>query len=204
MNIQSQMKDFISFFSQSGSDDRLKSDSQLEAADFARFGLNATLKHYQAGQLLISQGMPAPKLFFLTQGHVRYMSLSPEGKEFTQAFISAPSISGSTRAMSRKKDALFSIEALSDVLCLEFEWQPFFEQMKNQPGFLEAYNRLLETMFIKKEEREYAFVQHSAEQRYLTFLEENPKLRHQIPLKLIASYIGITPIALSRIRKRLK
>ena len=74
--------------------------------------------------------------------------------------------------------------------------------MKHQQGFLEAYNRLLENMFIKKEEREYAFVQHSAEQRYLNFITNNPQLPEKIPLKMIASHIGITPIALSRIRKK--
>ena len=132
------------------------------------------------------------------------MSISAEGKEFTQSFAYAPGISGSTRAMTRNVDALFSIEALDDVICLELDWHVFFEQMKSKAGFMAAYNRLLENMFIKKEEREYAFVQQSAEQRYLTFLDKNPELGDKIPLKMIASHIGITPIALSRIRNKLK
>lgn len=196
MNIQTQMQDFVEFFG--------GPDGSIEAADFTRFGIAAELKHYKEGQLLIRQGQPAPKLFFLVKGFVRYMSISVEGKEFTQSFSCAPSIAGSTRAMSRETDALFSIEALEDVLCLEIDWLVFFEKMKSQPGFLITYNRLLENMFVKKEEREYAFVQHSAEQRYLDFLENNPQLRDKIPLKMIASHIGITPIALSRIRKKLK
>jgi len=196
VNIQTQMQDFVGYFTgPSGS---------LEATDFDQYGLSPQLKHYKKGQLLISQGQPAPKLFFLVKGFARYMSISPEGKEFTQSFSCAPSIAGSTRAMTRKTPALFSIEALDDVLCLEFEWSTFFTKMKPQPGFLTAYNCLLENMFIKKEEREYAFVQHSAEQRYLDFLESNPQLRDKLPLKMIASHIGITPIALSRIRKKLK
>jgi CRP-like cAMP-binding protein len=132
------------------------------------------------------------------------MSLSEEGKEFTQSFAGSPGIAGSTRAMTRQTKSLFSIEALDDVLCLEFDWQYFFNSMKEQPGFLLAYNALLETLFIKKEEREYAFVQQTAEQRYLIFLQENSALKDKIPLKMIASHIGITPIALSRIRKKLK
>ncbi len=196
MNIQTQMQDFVGYFTEPG--------SSLEASNFDKYGLCPELKHYKKGQLLISQGQPAPKLFFLVEGFVRYISISPEGKEFTQSFACAPSVCGSTRAMTRKTPALFSIEALDDVLCLEFEWFIFYKQMKPQPGFLTAYNCLLENMFIKKEEREYAFVQHSAEQRYLDFLETNPQLRDKLPLKMIASHIGITPIALSRIRKKLK
>ncbi|MEH6348049.1 MAG: Crp/Fnr family transcriptional regulator [Bermanella sp.] len=196
MNIQSQQESFVGYFS--------GPDGNLEIESFEKFGLKGELKHYKEGELLISQGKLAPKLFFLVKGFVRFMSVSVEGKEFTQSFASAPSIAGSTRAMTRKKAALFSIEALSDVLCFEFDWDEFFEKMKSKPGFLESYNSLLETLFIKKEEREYAFVQQSAEQRYLQFLENNPQLKDNIPLKMIASHIGITPIALSRIRKKLK
>ena len=196
MNIQTQLESFVGYFS--------GKDGNLEITDFERFGLKGELKHFKEGELLVSQGKMAPKLFFLLKGNVRYMSVSVEGKEFTQSFASAPSIAGSTRAMTRKKAALFSIEVLSDVLCVEFDWDIFIETMKVQPGFLEAYNRLLENLFIKKEEREYAFVQQSAEQRYLQFLAENPQLKDNISLKIIASHIGITPIALSRIRKKLK
>jgi len=196
MSLQAPMEDFVQYFS--------SNELSVDSDHFAKFGLKAKLKHYKKGQLLITQGEAAPKLFFLVKGFVRYMSISPEGKEFTQSFASAPGISGSTRAMSKNVAALFSIEALEDVICLEFDWLHFFEQMKLQPGFIEAYNKLLENMFIKKEEREYAFVQQSAEQRYLTFLDANPELRDKVPLKMIASHIGITPIALSRIRKKLK
>ena len=108
---------------------------------------------------MIEQGQLAPKLYFLLKGYVRYLSLSEDGKEFTQSFASAPGIAGSTRSMSRQTKALFSIEVLDDVLCLEFDWLTFFDVMKDKPGFLMAYNSLLESLFIKKEEREYAFVQ---------------------------------------------
>jgi len=196
MSIQTHMADFVHYFT--------GTKNSLADIDFEQYGLNPKLKHYKKGQYLISQGQAAPKIYFLIKGFVRFMSISFEGKEFTQSFACAPSICGSTRAMTKNVDSLFSIEALDDVICLEFEWQLFFNQMKAKSGFMEAYNRLLENLFIKKEEREYAFVQHSAEQRYLTFLDNNPQLRDKIPLKMIASHIGITPIALSRIRKKLK
>jgi CRP-like cAMP-binding protein len=196
MSLQIHIEDFVQYFS--------GSNLNINSVHFDKFGLKPKLKHYTKGESLITQGQPAPKLFFLIKGIVRYLSVSSEGKEFTQSFAYAPGISGSTRAMTRQVNSLFTIEVLEDVICLEFEWPIFFEKMKSQPGFMAAYNHLLENMFIKKEEREYAFVQQSAEQRYLTFLDKNPKLRDKIPLKMIASHIGITPIALSRIRNKLK
>ncbi|MGR6874513.1 Crp/Fnr family transcriptional regulator [Pseudomonas sp. HK3] len=196
MNIQNQLQDFTAYFS--------GNNITIDADDFSKFGLKGELRHYKAGQFIINQGQLAPNIYFLMKGYVRYLSLSEDGKEFTQSFASSPGIAGSTRAMSQQTKSLFSIEALDDVLCLEFDWHVLFETMKDKPGFLMAYNSLLENLFIKKEEREYAFVQQTAEQRYLNFLAENCQLRDKLPLKMIASHIGITPIALSRIRKKLK
>lgn len=60
-----------------------------------------------------------------------------------------------------------------------------------------------EDLFLKKSKRELSLLNETAEQRYLNLFIEQPKLVEEIPLKYIASYIGITPQALSRIRKRI-
>ncbi len=78
MSLQIHMEDFVQYFS--------GSDLSIDKATFDKFGLKAKLTHYQKGQKIITQGQPAPKLFFLIKGIVRYMSISPEGKEFTQSF----------------------------------------------------------------------------------------------------------------------
>jgi len=195
VNIHNQMDDFVSFFS---------GDDELEASQFTQYGLKPDVKHFKKGEFLIRQGKVDSKLYFLTKGFARYVSVSCEGKEFTQTFASAPCVAGSARSMAKNMPALFSIEALDDVVCLEFEWPDFFSKMKGQVEFLKAYNRLLGYLFLVKEEREYAFVQHNAERRYLNFLQAYPTLQNLIPVKMIASHIGITPIALSRIRKNLE
>lgn len=196
MHIPSQMGEFVRFFS--------GSKANVELSDFERYGLRGEVKHFKRGEYLISQGKAAPNIYFLVTGLVRYVSISSEGKEFTQSFSSAPGIAGSTRAMVSQTPALFGIEVLDDVLCLQFDWQHFYQTMKSKTGFLEAYSHLLEQMFAKKEAREYYLLQQTAEQRYLEFVDENPGLHDLVPLKVVASYIGITPIALSRIRKKLK
>lgn len=196
MHIPSEMGQFVRYFS--------GERAIVESKDFEVYGLKPELKHFKKGERLITQGKRAPYIFFMIKGLVRYMSVSAEGKEYTQAFAGAPGIAGSTRAMVSSSEALFSIEVLDDVLCLQMEWQEFFAVMKLQEGFLEAYSHLLEHMFAKKESREYYLLQKSAEQRYLEFVSDHPHLQDLVPLKVVASYIGITPIALSRIRKKLR
>lgn len=60
-----------------------------------------------------------------------------------------------------------------------------------------------EQLFLGKTKREIAFLSQSAEERYRNLCTEQPQLLQLIPLKYIASYIGVTPQALSRIRKRI-
>ena len=60
-----------------------------------------------------------------------------------------------------------------------------------------------ERLFLIKSKREQSLLNESAEQRYLNLFTERPNLIQKIPLKYIASYIGVTPQALSRIRKRI-
>lgn len=60
-----------------------------------------------------------------------------------------------------------------------------------------------EELFLKKSQRELSLLSETAEQRYLNLFTEQPELIKEIPLKYIASYIGITQQALSRIRKRI-
>jgi CRP-like cAMP-binding protein len=195
MNQQQVEQAFINFFNQKN--DCFKPDG------FSALGIEGKLQHYDKGELLIRQGDVAPDLFFLATGLVRYVSVSPEGKAFTQSFIPSPSIAGSTRAMVNQVSSQFSIEVLEPVVCLKFNWLDFFDRMKTQPGFLETYVHMLEGLFIKKEERENSFVKMDAEQRYLLFLEQHGNLFDRVPLQYIASYIGITPVALSRVRKKL-
>lgn len=161
--------------------------------------------HYVAkGGYLFQQGDVASNFFFLSTGLVRYVSVSDEGKEFTQSFVKGPSVIGSTKAMVTKSKASFGIQALEESIVLSYPWVTFYEQMRQDKNFLEFYVKLLERIFINKEERESAFMKHSAERRYLDFCATFPELKDTIQQQQIASYIGITPVALSRIRQKLK
>lgn len=156
------------------------------------------------GDYLFQQGDAANRLYFLHSGLMRYVSVSDEGKEFTQTFAKSPRIIGSTKAMVTETRVLFGIQALENCMVSSYPWQAFYAQMRHDMGFLECYARFLERIFIVKEERENAFVKHSAERRYLDFCAAYPELKNTLPQQQIASYIGITPVALSRIRQKLK
>ena len=158
----------------------------------------------EKGGYLFQQGDAVNRLYFLSVGFVRYVSVSDIGKEFTQTLVKGPRVIGSTRAMVTETNVLFGIQALEDCVVLSYPWKAFYNKMREDKAFLECYAHFLERIFIAKEERESAFVKLSAERRYLDFCVDFPELKSAIPQQYIASYLGITPVALSRIRKRLK
>jgi len=86
-------------------------------------------------------------------------------------------------------------------------WQLTFEDLQEIYRATEIGNVIgrhaSEDLFLKKSQRELSLLNQSAQQRYLDLFEEQPELLKNIPLKYIASYIGVTPQALSRIRKRI-
>lgn len=172
--------------------------------DWQRLTVPMDVHVIRKGDYLFQQGDFANRLYFLHSGLVRYVSVSDEGKEFTQTFAKSPRIIGSTKAMVTETRVLFGIQALEDCMMSSYPWQAFYAQMRQDIGFLECYAKFLERIFMTKEERENAFVKHSAERRYLDFCMTYPELKNTIPQQQIASYIGITPVALSRIRQRLK
>lgn len=172
--------------------------------DWSLLTLSIEVQCVPKGEYLFRQGDLANRFYFLHTGLVRYVSVSEEGKEYTQTLAKAPRIIGSTKAMATQSEVLFGIQALEDCIVLSYPWQAFYEQMRHDKNFLECYVSFLERIFIIKEERESAFVKYSAERRYLDFCVDFAELKDRIPQQQIASYIGITPVALSRIRKKLK
>ncbi len=192
--------------------DRIQLQNSFEAyfnelgydIDWQRLTVPMEVHVIRKGDYLFQQGDAANRLYFLHSGLMRYVSVSDEGKEFTQTFAKSPRIIGSTKAMVTETRVLFGIQALEDCMVSSYPWQAFYAQMRHDMGFLECYATFLERIFIVKEERENAFVKHSAERRYLDFCAAYPELKNTLPQQQIASYIGITPVALSRIRQKLK
>ena len=195
MNKQQLEQQFLDYFSHSF--------GLFEPKPFSELGISCEVKTYDKGQQLIRQGEPAPHMFFVATGLVRYVCTSADGKEFSKYFLTGPGMAGSSRSMLRKQQSYFSIEAMEPTLCLRFVWDDFYRNMKSHQGFMETYNAMLESLFLMKEDREASLVLQDAEQRYLNFVNLYPDFIGRIPLQYIASYIGITPVALSRIRKKL-
>lgn len=162
------------------------------------------VKNYEAKQPFIREGVIPNKIGIVKRGLFRYYYLTEEGKEFTKVFMKEGAIISSYSSMISGEKSYYTIEAIeaSEVIELTyFQWKKLRSTDSKWDKLLIAF---LEKGYGVKEKREREFLLMDAESRYRLFKEEYPKLEKRIKQHMIASYIGITPIALSRIRKKMK
>jgi CRP-like cAMP-binding protein len=162
------------------------------------------LVHYKQGQLFIKAGEIPRDMGYNLNGIFRLYYIDEDGNDLTKGFSTAGKFVVSYSALVQKRPSYFFIEAMvaSDILQFTFNlWQQMIEEDIRWYPFV---YKLLEAVCIMKEMREKSFLLDDAATRYLNFRREYPDLENVIKLYHIASFIGITPEALSRIRKKLK
>jgi CRP-like cAMP-binding protein len=102
-----------------------------------------------------------------------------------------------------QEPSTYQLETLTDTILWSVSYNDL-EIIYDQTEIGNTIGRLAsEDLFMKKSKRELSLLIQSAQERYLNLFTEQPELLQFIPLKYIASYIGVTPQALSRIRKRI-
>lgn len=159
--------------------------------------------HFEREEHLVSAGQASSRIFFLASGLVRLFYTTPEGKERNKSFFGPGEVTGAVSAAMTGQPAPFSIEALEPVQAVSAEFTGMFEQVQSHPAINALYIRLLSRAFIRNEQREAMLLTCNAEERYLWLADNEPQLLEQVPQFHIASYIGVDPVSLSRIKRKL-
>ena len=155
-------------------------------------------------EYFIKAGETPDKFGIIISGIFRYFYIDDDGKEFTKYFALENDLLISYSAILLGEESKFYIEALENSEVLVSSFKTFNELTENNLSWNKIARKLVEQQYIKKERREYQFLFNDAETRYLHFLEEYPGLIERVKHYHIASFLGITPVALSRIRKKVK
>lgn len=169
---------------------------------WAEFCQRVEYRKFLSNDIIIPKGEKNTNVYILETGCVRYFTFN-DGKEFTHDILEAPSAFASMYGIDANEIATVNIQALTDadVYILkpdDAEYlntkYPDFRKIGDRSFSEVARNRIIQGGKIKMM---------SPTERYLDFLENRPGLANLIPQYIIASYLGITPESLSRIRKRI-
>lgn len=158
---------------------------------------------YNKGDLLIRVGEHIKKIYFILDGIARFFYLTEAGKDFTKHFALKNDFVGSFSSLVLKTPCRFSVQAQTKTEVLAFPIAIIKEGYKRHPSWERIGRIHAEKIAVKKELRECEFLLDSAETRYRSFLKEYHDVADRVPQYHIASYLGITDVSLSRIRKKI-
>ena len=181
----------------------IQSLAEIPDEEILKFQSIGQTKSIKAGNNFISGGQIPGKFGIVIQGLFRYVYSTASGKEFTKAFMPEYNFLSSYSAMIQKYPSYYSIEALEDSEVFEINYRQWQELQEENPCWKDFLISLLEKGYFIKERREREFLLLDAENRYKNFIDEYPGLEKRVKQHMVASYLGITPVALSRIRKKM-
>jgi len=154
--------------------------------------------------LLYKIGNTPSSYAYIYKGLVRCFSCDKKGNEYNKVFFDEGKFPGSMTALLTFSPSTLSLEAVEDTLIIEINFKAYRKLMlRNDELKLFQIYYLEKNWLLAKESREIEFVQNDATGRYLCFIDEYPVLKDRLSQYHIASYLGITPTQLSRIKKNL-
>ena len=157
---------------------------------------------HQRGEDVICQGETVPDIFILERGLIKLHYTTYDGKEWVKSFIADRGIFGSRSAQSGLP-SVFTASCIEQSGIVRLPYALFLDAVSANPSLNIAFLAFSEWVGLKKERREYELLCLSAEQRCRLFLDDTPQLAARVSQGDIARYLGITPIAFSRIKKRI-
>jgi len=151
-------------------------------------------------EYLLQEGDTSRHQYFVNKGCLRTYTIDEKGLEHIIQFAIEDWWTGDMYSFLTQTPARFTIDALenSELLCLE---KNALEELYTRiPKFERFFRHLLQNAFVALQERIVGSLSQPADERYCTFITKYPDMEKRLPLKQIASYLGITPESLSRIR----
>jgi len=162
-----------------------------------------TEKKVKKGEFLLREGEVCNGTYFVEKGLLRMYSIDKNGKEHIIQFAPETWLISDRSSLFFNENSSYFIDAVEDseVLLLKNE---FFQKLHIQfPETVESNDILLQKHIRNLQRRVNALLADTAEERYLDFIKMYPNLMLRVPQWMVASYLGITPESLSRVRKEL-
>ena len=155
-----------------------------------------------AGKTISTQGKINNDIIFLNDGIIAAI-YNINGKNFVRDFYFNGNFFRDDQSYSNQEPSKFSIETITNSIIQKITYEKLGEIVHHLPKIKSISEDLDKIGFINISKRLETMLILNPENRYLELLRERPFLLNEVPLYMIASYLGITSVALSRIRKRI-
>lgn len=175
----------------------------LTPADLAALMKVAKVMRVKKGEVLVNIGEMDHRLCAVLTGFFRIYTIRTDGEERTVYLAGKGMPVGASKTVFGNEPSNEVIVALEDSLLVYADSKAFKEVCEQRPRLYKMYATILEKSMLEAIERLEFHSVMLPDQRYEYLMQHRPEILEKVPLKYIASYIGITPVSLSRLRARL-
>ncbi|WP_281612700.1 Crp/Fnr family transcriptional regulator [Flammeovirga sp. SubArs3] len=155
---------------------------------------------FSKGSSFAKKGEYSRKIAFVKSGVLRAYYSNEQAEEYNKTFFTENHFVGAYSSLITQQKNLIDIDCLTDCCLLVANYKRITDLYDQYPQVERLSRILAEQFFVRKEKREIELVTLQAKDRYTIFQNEHPQLEQLIPQYHIASYLGVSPTQLSRIR----
>ncbi len=156
---------------------------------------------YKKGAFFLEEGKRSHEYLFLEEGIMRSYLFDTEGSEVTTNFYTPGNVVFEAASFFQHIPSPESIQALTDCNAWKITYDELNAIFHALPAFRETGRAILVRTLVSLKVRTLSMINKTAEQRYAALLHSQPDIFRHVPLKYIASFLGVTDTSLSRIRK---
>lgn len=181
----------------------LKKFGNISEQSFKKLQKLTTLRKVPANTVLCKSGTIPKNIYMLVSGVINAFVTSESGKYFNKRLYTPISFAGALTSMLKNEPSEVTYTSLTECKFFELNFEEFKMLCREEFEVGRLYVKVLEHAFIAYEERNLDLMRLDATQRYLKLRDEVSNIDDLIPQYQIASYLNITSVQLSRIRKKL-
>lgn len=162
---------------------------------------NTVYKQLKAKDYFLKSGKRSNEIGFIISGVFRYFFYDNEGNEITSFFMCENEFVGNVSSFFEYIPSSGNLQTVTDcevIIISRSYWELFCKEI---PHWESTFQKIINEVLIRKTNFQRSLINSDAQSSYLKFLNTYPTIAQRVPLNHIASFLGITPFSLSRIRK---
>ncbi len=175
---------------------------KAEISDWHAFNELFSLTTLKAGEHWVRAGDCCEAFFFISSGLVRIYYVDHAGNEVNEGFYDEGNLLGPISSFVSDAPCPYYIQALEDATLVEANYHAFHRYAQDKPEILNFEITFMHSLFVSNAKRDAKRLLNNGEQRYRWFYREYAHLLDRVPQYHIASFLGMTPVSLSRLRKK--